>query len=148
MQFQTTILQTGKTTTGIEVPAQIMEALNAGKHPKVRVTIKGYSYPSSIASMGGTFMISVSAEVRTKAGVNAGDTLEVEVVLDTAPREVVLPKDFADVLRQDTTALKFFEGLSYSNQRRIVLPIEDAKTPETRQRRIEKAISNLRDGKI
>lgn len=148
MQFRATILQSGKTATGIEVPANVVEALNAGKHPKVRVTINGYSYPSSIASMGGVFMISVSAEVRANAGVKAGDTLDVEVVLDTAPREVVLPTDFADLLRQDSDALKFFEGLSYSNKRRIVLPIEDAKTPETRQRRIEKAISNLRAGKI
>lgn len=138
----------GKTTTGIQVPEQIIEALGAGKRPPVRVTFNGYTYRSSIAPLGGVYMISVSAEVRKNAGVSAGDEVDVTLELDTQPREVEVPPDLSEALNKDSGAKQAFEGLSYSNKRRIVLPIEDAKTPETRQRRVEKAVENLRAGKI
>jgi uncharacterized protein YdeI (YjbR/CyaY-like superfamily) len=93
-------------------------------------------------------MLPVSAEQRANAGVAAGDEVQVALELDTAPREVSVPADLAAALGKSAAARKFFEGLSYSNQRRIVLGIEDAKTPETRQRRIEKAVSNLKAGKV
>jgi hypothetical protein len=146
-KFHTTILQSDKTATGIQVPPEVVEALGAGKKPKVKVTIKGYTYRSSIAPMNGVFMVGVSAEVRQNAGVAGGDEVDVDIELDTEPREVVVPPDFAEALDQDTEAKRFFESLSYSNKRRYVLNIEGTKNPETRQRRIEKSISNLREGK-
>jgi uncharacterized protein YdeI (YjbR/CyaY-like superfamily) len=97
--------------------------------------------------MGGKFMISVSKDVREKASVKGGDELEVELELDTAPREVDVPADFAAALDADAEARRFFDGLSYSNRRRFVLGIEDAKTPETRQRRIDGTVAKLREGK-
>ena len=148
MKFHTTILQTGKNTAGIEVPPEVVESLGAGKRPAVRVTLNGYTYRSSIAVMGGKFMIGVSAAVGKSSGVAGGDELDVEVELDTAPREVSLPPDFAAALNGDAEAKRFFEGLSYSNKQRIVLPIGEAKSAETRQRRIDKAISNLHEGKL
>ena len=96
--------------------------------------------------MGGAFMLPVSAEVRERAGVAAGDTVEVEVQLDTEPREVTLPPDFAAALDGDADAKQFFDGLSYSNQQRLVLAIEGAKTAETRQRRIATTVSKLHAG--
>ncbi len=148
MRFRTKILQAGKTATGIEVPSGVMEALGAGKKPPVRVTIKGYTYRSTVATVSGKPMVGVSEEVRTNAGVAGGDTVDVDMELDTAPREVEVPADLAKALARDARARNFFDGLSYSNKRRFTLSIQDAKSPETRQRRIEKTIETLREGRI
>jgi hypothetical protein len=146
MKFRSVLHLGGKTATGIRVPDEVVAGLGSGKRPAVRVTIGGYTYRSTIAPMGGEFWIPVSAEVRENAGVVAGDEVDVDVELDTEPREVTVPQDFADALSGDVEAKRFFDGLSYSNKRRIVLGIEDAKTAETRQRRIDKALNALREG--
>lgn len=148
MKFQGIVEATGKNTTGIPVPQEVLEALGAGKRPKVSVTLNGYSYATSVGSVEGKPMVSVSAEVREKAGVAAGDELEVDLELDTAPREVSLPPDFQAALEEDAQAKAFFDGLSYSNKRRIVLNIGGAKTEETRQRRIAKSVSALHEGRV
>ncbi len=147
MRFRAKILATGKTAAGIRVPAKVVESLGSSKKPAVRVTINGFTYRSSIAVMGGVFMLGVSAERREAAGVAAGDEVDIDIDLDTRPREVVVPKDFAAALARDARAKRNFEALSYSNKQRYVLPIEDAKTVETRERRIAKAISTLREGR-
>jgi bifunctional DNA-binding transcriptional regulator/antitoxin component of YhaV-PrlF toxin-antitoxin module len=147
VKFRAVLLQEKKTATGIRVPDEVVEALGAGKRPAVSVTINGYSYRSTVAPMGGMFMLPVSAEIRANAGVAAGDEVEVEVALDTAPREVVVPDDFATALAGDVAARGNFGALSYSNKRRHILQIEGAKTEETRQRRIAKAVEELRAGK-
>lgn len=147
MQFQTTLLQAGKTATGIEVPPEIVESLGAGKRPPVQITINGHTYRSTVAVMGGRYMVGVSAENREAAGVKGGDTIHVTIELDTAPRTVTLPPDFAAALKKSKAAKQFFDSLSYSNQLRHVLSVEQAKTAETRQRRIEKAIATLAAGK-
>jgi len=148
MRFRTKILQAGKTATGIEVPSGVMEALGAGKKPPVRVTIKGYTYRSTVATVSGKPMVGVSEEVRTNAGVAGGDTVDVDMELDTAPREVEVPADLARALARNAKARKAFDGLSYSNKRRFTMAIQDAKSTETRQRRIEKTIATLREGRI
>lgn len=147
MNFQTVVELGGKTATGIRVPPEVVEALGSGKKPAVRVTINGYTYRSTVAVYGGEFMLPVSAEVRERAGIAAGDGIEVAVELDTEPRVVEVPDDLAAALATDAEAQQFFEGLSYSNKRRIVLSINDAKTLETRQRRITRTIEDLRQGK-
>jgi antitoxin component of MazEF toxin-antitoxin module len=147
MNFHATIQRSGKTATGIRVPDDVVAALGSGKRPAVRVTINGHTYRSTIAPMGGAFMLPVSAEVRDRAAVTAGDEVEIQVELDTQPREVTLPSDFAEALDRDSDAKRFFDGLSYSNKRRLVLPIEQAKTAETRQRRIASTVTMLREGR-
>jgi hypothetical protein len=142
-KFHTTILQGGKTATGIEIPDDVIEKLGAGKRPPVRVTINDQTYRSTVAVMGGKFMVGVSAENRAKTGVAGGDEVDVQLELDTQPREVTVPGAFAQALQKNPTAQKTFEALSYSKKQAIVLSIEGAKTPETRDRRIEKAISEL-----
>lgn len=146
--FRTTLNLEGKTATGIQVPADIVAALGPSKRPPVLVTINGYSYRSTIAPYSGVYMIPVAAEHREKAGIQAGEEVEVGLVLDNEPRVVEVPTDFAEALERDAQAKQFFDKLSYSNKRRFVLPIEEAKSEETRARRIEKAVSNLREGKI
>lgn len=148
MRFRATIQLNRKTATGIRVPDEVVADLSSGKRPAVRVTIKGYTYRSTVAPMGGEYMLPVSAEVREGAGVAAGDEVDVEVELDAAPREVSVPPDFAEALDRDAEARRLFDGLSYSNKRRFVLPIEEAKTAETRQRRVAKAVSTLHEGRI
>ena len=147
MRFRTTVEQSGKTATGIEVPSTVVEGLGAGKRPPVRVTINGFTYRSTVASMDGRFMVGVSAENRAGAKVVGGDVVDVDIELDTAPRVVELPKDFAAALKKDAKARKTFDGLSPSNKGWHVSSIEGAKTDETRQRRIAKSIAALREGK-
>ena len=147
MRFRTTIQQSGKTATGIQVPEQVIEALGSGKRPAVTVTINGYTYRSTVAVMGGEYMIGVSAEHRAGAGVAGGDEVEVDIDLDTAPREVSIPADFAAALEAEPAARRTFDGLSYSNQSWHVLQVEGAKTDETRQRRIAKSLDILKRGR-
>lgn len=147
MRFRATIQQNGKTATGIPVPDQIVADLGSGKRPPVRVTVAGYTYRSTVASMGGAFMLPVSAEVRGSAGVAAGDEVDVDIELDIEPREATLPPDFAEALDRDADARRFFDGLSYSKKRWFVLSVEGAKKAETRQRRIAEAVNMLREGR-
>jgi Bacteriocin-protection, YdeI or OmpD-Associated/Domain of unknown function (DUF1905) len=147
MRFRSTIQKSGKTATGIPVPDEVIEALGAGKRPAVRVTINGYSYRSTMAVLGGAFMVALSADNRAAAGVVGGDQVDVDLELDTAPRVVSVPADLNEALHRDAEARRFFDGLSYSNQLRHVLAIEEAKTEETRQRRISKAVEMFRVGR-
>jgi Domain of unknown function (DUF1905)/Bacteriocin-protection, YdeI or OmpD-Associated len=147
VRFRTTIQQSGKTATGIQVPEQVIEALGSGKRPAVRVTINGYTYRSTVAVMGGEYMIGVSAEHRAGAGVAGGDEVEVDIELDTAPREVSIPADFAAALDAEPATRRTFDGLSYSNKPWHALQVEGAKTNETRQRRIAKSVDILKQGR-
>ncbi|MPZ52391.1 MAG: DUF1905 domain-containing protein [Acidimicrobiia bacterium] len=147
MKFRAELEASGKTTTGFEVPDEVVEKLGGGKRPKVSVTINDFTYRSSIASMGGRYLLGVSAERREKAGVAAGDVLDVEVELDTAVREVEVPDDFATALEEEPEAKAFWETLSYSNQSWHVLQITGAKKEETRTSRIAKSVQTLKDGR-
>jgi hypothetical protein len=147
MRFRSTLRLGGKTATGIPVPPEVVESLGRGKRPPVRVTINGHMYRSTVASMGGEFMLSVSADNRERAGIAAGDDVDVDIELDTEPRRVTVPADFADALEREPAAKQAFDALPYSHQSRHVLAVEEAKTAETRQRRIDKAITMLLQGR-
>jgi hypothetical protein len=147
MRFHTTIEQSGKTATGIRIPDEVVEALGKGKRPPVRVTINGYTYRSTVAVLGGVFMVGVSAEDRAGAGVAGGDEVDVDIELDTQPRELSIPPDLAEALDREPDAKRTFDGLSHSNRQWHVLSVEGAKTPETRQRRIDRSIVTLRAGR-
>lgn len=143
VRFTTTIEQTGTNTTGIPVPDAVVEGLGGGKRAAVVVTVAGHTYRSSLASMGGQAMISLSAENRAKAGVAGGDEVEVDVALDTQPRQVTIPPDLAAALEASPAARTAFNRLSYSKQRWHVLNVEGAKAADTRQRRVAKSIEIL-----
>ena len=147
MRFTTTLELNGKTATGFRVPEEVVKSLGSGRRPAVIVTINGYTYRSTVAVFGDESFLGVSAEHRAGAGVAAGDELDVELELDTAPREVVVPADLQAALDADPAAAAFFAGLSYSNRLRHVLGIEGAKTDETRSRRIAKSVSMFHEGK-
>jgi len=143
LRFNTILLQAGKTATGIKIPPDIIEKLGAGKKPPVRVTINGFTYRSTVAVMGGAFMVGVNAENRAGAKVKGGDKIDVTIELDTEERIVEVPADFEKVLNKNPDAKKKFATLSYSKKKELVIPIADAKTEETKQRRIEKALMAL-----
>ena len=147
MRFRTTILQGDKTATGIRIPDEVVEALGSGKRPAVKVTINGFTYRSSIATVSGAYMVGVSAENRAGAGVAGGDEVDVDIELDTEPRQVNVPADLAAALDAEPKARATFDGLSYSNRSWHALSVAGAKTDETRQRRIAKSIETLREGR-
>lgn len=146
MKFTTTIVLDGN-NTGILVPADIVRQLGGGKRPAVNVALNGLAYRSTVAPMGGRYLIPLSAVRRTEAGLRGGETVEVDLSLDTAPRTVDMPEDFASALAADPSAKAFFDTLSFSNQNKHVLSISEAKTEETRQKRILKAMEMLLAGK-
>ena len=147
MRFRTTVLRGGKTATGIRIPDEVVEALGSGKRPAVRVTINGFTYRSTVAVMDQAYMVGISAENRAGAGVEGGDEVEVDIELDTAPRDVMVPADFFAALDAEPAARRTFDALSYSNKSWHVLSVEAAKTDETRQRRIAKSVEILREGR-
>lgn len=147
MRFHTTILQGDKTATGIRVPDEVVEALGAGKRPPVAVTINGFTYRSTIAVMGGTFMVGVSAENRAGAHVAGGDEVDVDIQLDTAPRTVDVPDDLAAALDAEPAARATFDAPSNSNRSWHTLQVSGARTDETRQRRIAKSVAMLKEGR-
>ena len=147
MRFRTTILQSSKTATGIEVPPDVVASLGSGKQPLVRVTINGFTYRSAVAVMGGVYMVGVSAENRAGAGVKGGDEVDVDIELDTEPRTVEVPPELAAALDADPAAKATYEKLSPSNKGWHVSQVTGTTNPETRQRRIEKQIAALHAGK-
>lgn len=146
MRFSTTVELGGKTATGLAVPDEVVTALGSGKRPAVQVTIGKHSYRTTVAAMGGRFLVPLSADNRAAAGVAAGDEIEVDIEPDTAPREVMLPADLAAALAADGTARAFFETLSYTHRKEWARWIEEAKQAETRASRLSKAITALRAG--
>lgn len=146
MKFKTTILQVGN-NTGIEVPEEIILKFGAGKKPPVVVTLKGYTYRSTVAVMGGKYLIPLSAEHRNNSTAKGGENLEVNLELDTAPRIVNVPEDLAAKLKVNNEANSFYESLAPSSKKKIVTLIEAAKTEATRNKRIDKTVADLEQKK-
>jgi hypothetical protein len=137
MKFKTTIFQTGN-NTGIVVPEKVLDSLGAGKRPPVVVTLKGYTYRSTVGAMGGQFLIPLSAEHRKNSGVAGGDKLDVTVIPDDAPRTVELPVALKTTLQKNAKAMQAYEKLPPSGKKKVVLLIESAKTDETKIKRVTK----------
>jgi hypothetical protein len=141
-QFITTLAQgERKNVVGIVVPPHVVEVLGGGKRPPVKVTLNGYTYRSTIAVMGGEYMVGVAAEHRAKAQVNGGETVEVQIELDKEPRTVEVPADLSAALAK-AGATQSFESLAYSHRKEHVRSVSDAKAPETRLRRIEAVVKS------
>ncbi len=145
MRFRAKLESSGKTTTGLEIDENVVDELGGGRHPKVVATINGFEFRTSIARMGGRYLLGVSAERRQAAGVSAGEVLDVDVRLDTAAREVDVPEDLAAALDADPAAKEFWETLSYSKQQWHVLQVSGAKKTETRASRVARSIALLRE---
>jgi hypothetical protein len=129
--------------TGIPVPDEAVAALGKGKNPKVVVNLNGYVYHGMVQTSNGRLMLSLSAEKREAAGLNAGDQVQVTLELDTEPRTVELPQDLKAALSDKSGALEAFDALSYSKRKEFVRQVEEAKTEETRTRRIAKVVAEV-----
>jgi hypothetical protein len=147
MRFHTTVELGGKTATGLHVPDDVVLALGSGKRPAVVITIGGHSYRTTVASMGGRFLVPLSADNRSAAGVVAGEEVDVDIELDTGPREAAVPADLDAALAHDDRARQFFDALAFTHRKEWVRWIEDAKRAETRTARVATTVAALHDGK-
>ncbi|MBL1075687.1 DUF1905 domain-containing protein [Nocardia sp. 2] len=143
MKFRT-LVEPPEPMRGLEVPPEVVEALGEGARPPVTITINGHTWKSRVALMRGRYLLGLSNANRQAAGVEIGERIEVDLELDTEPRVIVEPPDFTAALDADPVARAAYDNLAYSRKREHVHAIESAKKPETRQRRIEKAITTLR----
>lgn len=146
VSFRTTLSAFGN-NTGIEVPKELIEQLGAGAKPPVQVNVNGYEFRTTVGVMGGKHLVPVNAAIRKETGLAGGDAIDVALTLATAAREVEMPADFAAALAAEPTAKALFDGLSNSLQRYHTDNVSGAKTADTRQRRIEKAIALFLAGK-
>lgn len=140
--FRAELQLNGKTATGIEVPPEVVDALGAGKRPAVAVTIGRATFSTTLGVLGGRTWIPVSAERRKAAGVEAGQVLDVEIVLDAAPKVIEVPVDLAAAL-EAAGARAAFDALAPSHRKEHVRAVTEAKKPETRERRIAKCVEML-----
>jgi hypothetical protein len=147
MKLHAELQATGGNTTGFQIPDDLIAVLGGGGRPKVKVTVKGYEFRSSIARMGGSYWLGVSSERRAAAGVSAGDMLDVDIELDTAERTLDVPEDLALALTAAPVAKAFWDGLSYSDRRWHVLAVTGAKAAETRARRVSRSVEMLSEGR-
>ena len=147
MRFTATIELGGRTATGIHVPEQVLTSLGAGRRPAVVVGLAGYSYRTTVGVMGGRAMLPLAAEHRTAAGVGAGDEVEVDLELDTAPRVTALPDDLVAALAAEPAAQALLDEVSASQRKEWVRWVQDAKKPETRAKRVAATVEALREGR-
>lgn len=142
VRFSSTLFQTGN-NTGIEVPEVVVAALGSGKRPAVVVTVNGFEYRSTIAVMGGKYLLPFSAERRRESGLSGGDEIDVELVLDTAPRTVDVPQDLRSAIDAKPGAGPTWDKLAPSAKKAHVTAVLGAKAPETRARRVAAVVSKL-----
>jgi hypothetical protein len=147
MKLHAELQATGGNTTGFQIPDDLMAALGGGGRPKVKLTVKGHEFRTSIARMGGSYWLGVSSERRAEAGLTAGEMLDVDIELDTAERTLDVPDDLALALAAAPTAKAYWDALSYSNRRWHVLQVTGAKAAETRARRVARAVEMLGEGR-
>jgi hypothetical protein len=147
MRFTGVLHATGGNTTGFLIPDELVDGLGGGRRPKVVVTVNGYTFRTSIARYGEEYWLGVSAERRGAAGMNAGDVLDLEIGLDTAPREIEVPEDLAAALDADPAAKEFWGSLSFSNRRWHVEQVTGARKAETRAARVAKSVAMLSEGR-
>jgi hypothetical protein len=142
--FTTTILQAeGLNATGIRIPSEVIADLGTQKRPKVKVTVNGYTYRNTVAVFGDVFMVGVSQAHREASGLQPGAEIEVTLELDTEPRTVDVPDDLKAALSEKAGATEAFDALSFTRRKEFVRQVEDAKTQETRDRRISKIVAEM-----
>jgi hypothetical protein len=147
IEITTTLLKRGPAAAVVLDDQQVAEVGEGAKRFPVLATVNGFSWRTSVARMGGEFLVGLSRQVREQAGVEAGDTVAVKLELDTAPREVDVPEALETALAKDQKARAAFEALAYTHRKEYARWVTEAKREETRQRRVNQALEMLRDGK-
>jgi hypothetical protein len=147
LRLTTTLVPRGPAAAVVLDDEQVAAVGEGAKRFPVAATINGYTWRTTVTRMRGEFLVGLNRAVRTEAGVEAGDTVEVELELDTVPREVEVPSALAAALADDPAASAAFEALAYTHRKEYARWISDAKRDETRQRRVAQALEMLRSGK-
>ena len=145
IRFTTTLLARGPAAAVVLDDEQVEAVGEGAKRFPVVATVNRYTWRTSVARMGGEFLLGLNRSVRAEAGVEAGDTVEVEIELDTAPREVALPDALADALSRDAAARAAFDALSYSHRKEYARWVEQAMRDQTRERRVAQTLARLRE---
>jgi hypothetical protein len=129
----------------VELPFDVKEAYGTAR-PKVKATVNDVTLRTTVSVYGGRSYVGFRKEIQEAAGIRIGDRVRVRIEPDVEPREIEVPDDLARALKKDPAASQAFEGLSYTHRKEYTRWVEDAKKPETRQRRVEKTIEMLRAG--
>ena len=147
LTFQTTLQKRGPAAAVVLDNDQVNAIGEGARRFPVLATVNGYTWQTSVARMGGEFLVGLNREVREGAGAQAGDSVEVTLELDTAPREVDVPEALAAALDRDPAAKAAFDGLAFTHRKEFARWVAEAKREETRERRVAQAIEMLRVGK-
>ena len=147
VRLTSTLVPRGPAAAIVLDEEQVAAVGEGTKRFPVVATVNGFSWRATVTRMGGEFLLGFSRDVRVRAGVEAGDTVELELALDTAPREVEVPPALAEALRDDGAARRAFAGLSYTHRKEYARWIAEAKRDDTRVRRVAEALRMLREGR-
>ncbi len=146
IQFSTQLLARGPAAAVVLDDAQVAAVGQGAKRFPVVATVNGYTWRTSVARMGGEFVVGLNREVRDGAGVKAGDDVEVALELDTAPRDVTVPPALAAALAADPQAKAAFDAMAFTHRKEYARWVAEAKRDETRQRRVQQALDMIRTG--
>ena len=146
-RFKATLMPRGPAAAVVLDDEQVAAVGEGAKRFPVLATVNGYSWRTTVSRMRGEFLVGLSRAVREQAGVEAGDTVDVELKLDASPREVEVPEPLADALAGDDAARAAFEGLAYTYRKEYARWISEAKRDETRQKRLAEVLQRLRESK-
>jgi hypothetical protein len=147
IEFRTSLQERGPAAAVVLDDSQVAAVGEGPKRFPVVATVNGYTWRTSVARMGGEFLVGLNKDVRNGAGVAAGDEVDVVLELDAAPREVDVPEALAAALASDAKARAAFEGMAYTHRKEYARWIADAKRDETRERRVQQALDMIRAGK-
>jgi hypothetical protein len=146
VHFTTTLAARGPAAAVVLDDDQVAAVGEGAKRFPVLATVNGYAWRTTVTRMRGEFLVGLSRAVREAAGVEAGDTVEVDLALDTAPREVEVPPALTDAFAGDPAARAAFDGLAYTHRKEFARWIAEAKREATRDRRVTRALEMLREG--
>jgi Bacteriocin-protection, YdeI or OmpD-Associated/Domain of unknown function (DUF1905) len=147
IQFKALLQPRGPAAAVVLDDGQVAAVGEGARRFPVVATVNGYTWRTSVARMGGEFLLGLPREVRQGAGVEAGEEVDVTIQLDTAPREVEVPEALAAALAADPQAKASFEDMAFTHRKEYARWIAEAKQQETRQRRVERALEMIRAGK-
>ena len=147
IQFKGKLQPRGSAAAVVLDDAQVAVVGEGARRFPVVATVHGYTWRTSVARMGGEFLLGLNREVRRRAGVDAGDEVDVTLELDTAPRQVEVPEALAAALAADPHVRASFDQMAFTHRKEYARWIADAKQEETRQRRVRQALEMIRVGK-
>jgi hypothetical protein len=147
LTLRTTLLRRGPAAAVVLDEEQVAAIGEGAKRFPVVATVNGYSWRTSVARMGGEFLVGLNLEVRESAGVEAGDAVDATIELDTAHRDVEVPEPLADALAEDPAARAAFDALAFTHRKEFTRWVVDAKRQETRARRVAQTLEMLREGR-